>query len=112
MPKEHERCGSNLIGPLLAFTIAGQVIVEGVLEKPNQLARGAASMAATGAAVEVFAFAERKPGAALSQGGARNRTRDPAADLDPRADAPSSLRSERPPCKEILRVERQAADRQ
>ena len=67
MPKEHERCGSNLIGPLMAFTIAGQVIVEAVLERPNQLARGAASMAATGAAVEVFAFAERKPGAALSR---------------------------------------------
>ena len=67
MPKEHQRCGSNLIGPLMAFSIAGQVIVETVLERPNQFARGAASMAATGAAVEVFAFAERKPTAALSR---------------------------------------------
>ena len=66
-PKEHERCGSNLIGPLLAFSVAGQVLVEGVLDRPNSIARGAASLAATGAAVEVFAFAERNPQAAVSR---------------------------------------------
>ena len=66
-PKEHERCGSNLIGPLLAFSVAGQVIVEGVLERPNSIARGAASLAATGAAVEVFAYAERNPDATISK---------------------------------------------
>jgi uncharacterized protein YqhQ len=66
-PKEHQRCGSNLIGPLLAFSVAGQVIVEGVLERPNSIARGAASLAATGAAVEVFAYAERNPEAAVSR---------------------------------------------
>jgi uncharacterized protein YqhQ len=66
-PKEHQRCGSNLIGPLLAFSVAGQVIVEGVFEEPNSIARGAASLAATGAAVEVFAYAERNPDAALSR---------------------------------------------
>jgi len=66
-PKEHKRCGSNLIGPLLAFSVAGQVLVEGVLERPNSIARGAASLAATGAAVEVFAFAERNPDAAVSR---------------------------------------------
>ncbi len=66
-PKEHQRCGSNLIAPLLAFSVAGQVIVEGALERPNSVARGAASLAATGAAVEVFAFAERNPDAALSR---------------------------------------------
>jgi uncharacterized protein YqhQ len=66
-PKEHERCGSNLIGPMLAFSVAGQLLVEGTLERPNAVARGAASLAATGAAVEVFAFSERKPDAALSR---------------------------------------------
>jgi uncharacterized protein YqhQ len=66
-PKEHKRCGSNLIGPLLAFSVAGQVIVEGVFPKPNSIARGAASLAATGAAVEVFAYAERNPDAALAR---------------------------------------------
>ena len=66
-PKEHKRCGSNLIGPLLAFSVAGQVIVEGVLERPNSIARGAASLASTGAAVEVFAYAERNPEAVISK---------------------------------------------
>jgi uncharacterized protein YqhQ len=66
-PKEHQRCGSNLIGPLLALSVAGQVIVEGVFEEPNSFARGAASLAATGAAVEVFAYAERNPEAPLAR---------------------------------------------
>lgn len=66
-PKEHERCGSNLIGPMLALSVAGQVLVQETLERPSSIARGAASLAATGAAVEVFAFAERKPDAALSK---------------------------------------------
>lgn len=66
-PKEHQRCGSNLIGPMLALSVAGQVIVESVLERPGSIARGTASLAATGAAVEVFAFAERQPEAALSR---------------------------------------------
>ena len=66
-PKEHQRCGSNLIGPLLAFSVAGQVIIQGALERPNSIARGAASLAATGAAVEVFAYAERNPEAAVSR---------------------------------------------
>ena len=66
-PKEHQRCGSNLIGPMLALGVAGQVIVESVIDRPGSIVRGTASLAATGAAVEVFAFAERQPGAALSR---------------------------------------------
>jgi uncharacterized protein YqhQ len=109
MPKEHERCGSNLIGPLMAFTIAGQVIVESVLEQPNQLARGAASMAATGAAVEVFAFAERKPGAALSKAvhGTGHEIQRLISTREPTAE---QLAVGEAAVKEILRVEAIAAD--
>ncbi len=34
-PKEHERCGSNLIAPLLACLVAGQVIVERLVDEPG-----------------------------------------------------------------------------
>lgn len=109
MPKEHERCGSNLIGPMLAFTIAGQVIIEGVLERPGQFARGAASMAATGAAVEVFAFAERKPDAALSKAvhGAGHEIQRLISTREPSAE---QLAVGEAAVQEILRVERKAAD--
>ena len=66
-PKEHERCGSNLIGPLLVFSIIGQVLVERLLDDPGPVARGAVAVAGVGLSVELFAFAERNPDSALGQ---------------------------------------------
>jgi uncharacterized protein YqhQ len=60
-PKEHDRCGSNLIAPLLAFSVAGQVATERLLERPGPVVRVAAGTGAVSAAVEVFAYAERNP---------------------------------------------------
>lgn len=108
-PKEHRRCGSNLIGPLLAFSVAGQVIVEGVLERPGSVARGAASLAATGAAVEVFAFAERKPGAALSRAvhGTGHEIQRLLSTREPTAE---QLEVGEAAVRELLRVEAPPAD--
>ena len=61
VPKEHRRCGSNLIAPMLALSLAGQVLVERLPRPPGPLVRAAAATAAAGAAVELFAFAERNP---------------------------------------------------
>ena len=33
--KEHERCGSHLVAPMLAFSLAGQLVVERLVEKPG-----------------------------------------------------------------------------
>ena len=108
-PKEHERCGSNLIGPLLAFSVAGQVIVEGVLERPNSIARGAASLAATGAAVEVFAYAERNPGATISKAvhGAGYEIQRLISTREPTAE---QLEVGEAAVRELLRVEAPPAD--
>jgi uncharacterized protein YqhQ len=65
MPKEHERCGSNLIGPMLAFSIAGQVLTERFAPEAGPLARGLAALVGVGAAVEMFVFAERHPDSVL-----------------------------------------------
>ena len=54
--KEHERCGSHLVAPMLAFSLAGQLIVERLVEKPGPIARGAAALAGVSAAVELFAW--------------------------------------------------------
>jgi uncharacterized protein YqhQ len=66
-PKEHERCGSNLIGPLLAFSVAGQVATEQLVERPGAVARAAAGTGAVSAAVEVFVYAERHPESSLGR---------------------------------------------
>ncbi len=60
-PKEHERCGSNLVGPMLALSIAGQVVLERLIERPGRISRGVAAAGSVGAAVEFFAWSERNP---------------------------------------------------
>ena len=67
MPKEHERCGSNLIGPMLVLSIAGQVLTERCIDEPGPLARGIAALAGVGGAVELFVFAERNPDSAVGR---------------------------------------------
>jgi uncharacterized protein YqhQ len=60
-PKEHPRCGSQLITPLLASSLAANVAAA----KAPRSARGAARMlgmsAAIGASVEVFGWMTRNP---------------------------------------------------
>ena len=65
--KEHERCGSHLVAPMLVFSLAGQLIVERLLPRPGRLARGAATLAGVSAAVELFAWSERHPGHPLAR---------------------------------------------
>jgi uncharacterized protein YqhQ len=66
-PKEHDRCGSNLIAPMLAFSIVAQVMTERFVERPGAVARAAAGTGAVSAAVEVFAYADRNPQSALGR---------------------------------------------
>ena len=59
--KEHERCGSHLVAPMLVFSLAGQLLVERLVPRPGRLARGAATLGGISAAVELFAWSERHP---------------------------------------------------
>ncbi len=59
--KEHERCGSHLVAPMLASNLAGTLLLRRVVERPNALTGGAVALASTAAAVEVFAWCERHP---------------------------------------------------
>lgn len=65
--KEHQRCGSNLIAPMMIFTIAGQAIIERLPNRPGQLTRLTTSVASLSLAVEVFAFSERHPDSPLGR---------------------------------------------
>ena len=57
--KEHERCGSNLVVPMLVLSAAGQLLLERALERPGPLARAAVGVASASLAAEMFAWSER-----------------------------------------------------
>jgi uncharacterized protein YqhQ len=61
VPKEHERCGSNLIGPMTVLSIGGQLLVERLARNPGPALRGLAALGGVGVAVELFVYAERNP---------------------------------------------------
>jgi uncharacterized protein YqhQ len=65
--KEHERCGSHLIGPLLATSAAASALAARAPAQFRVSARLAGSLAAVGTAVEVFAWMTRHPGHPLAK---------------------------------------------
>ena len=65
--KEHDRCGSHLMAPMLASNLAGTVLLRRLLERPGPLAGAGVALASTAAAVEVFAWSERHHDSALAR---------------------------------------------
>ncbi|HEX2411635.1 MAG TPA: DUF1385 domain-containing protein [Solirubrobacteraceae bacterium] len=65
--KEHDRCGSHLVTPMLAANVAGALLVRRVLEKPGAVAGAGVAVASTAAAVEVFAWCERHASTPLAR---------------------------------------------
>ncbi|HSD79605.1 MAG TPA: DUF1385 domain-containing protein [Solirubrobacteraceae bacterium] len=65
--KEHDRCGSHLLAPMLAANVAGAALLHRLVEHPPKAAGLAVSAAAAGAAVEVFAWSERHRGSRLER---------------------------------------------
>ncbi|HEU4977978.1 MAG TPA: DUF1385 domain-containing protein [Solirubrobacteraceae bacterium] len=60
--KEHDRCGSHLMAPLMASNLAGAALLRKLVERPRPLHGGLVSLASIGVAVEVFAWSERHAG--------------------------------------------------
>jgi uncharacterized protein YqhQ len=87
-PKEHERCGSHLVGPLLLTTAAGNLIAERTPERVRPAAKLAAALGALAASTEIFGWMARHPAHPLSRALAtpghelqhRLGTREPSAD--------------------------------
>jgi uncharacterized protein YqhQ len=65
--KEHERCGSNLVAPMLVLSAAGQLLLERTLEQPGPVARAAIGVASASVAAEMFAWSERNPDTAAAK---------------------------------------------
>jgi uncharacterized protein YqhQ len=60
-PKEHPRCGSQLIAPLLASSLVVNVAVSRLPRVVRGIGRLAGTTAAVGASVELFAWMSRNP---------------------------------------------------
>ena len=67
VPKEHDRCGSNLIAPMMLLSVGGTVLLERLVEKPGPLARAAVGFGGASLAVEMFAWSDRNHGAPLAE---------------------------------------------
>jgi uncharacterized protein YqhQ len=69
--KEHERCGSHLIGPLVATTAVGNVLASRAPAHLRPAARAAASLGAVAASTELFGWMTRHPETRLARALAR-----------------------------------------
>ena len=69
--KEHERCGTHLVGPLLAATAAGNVLASQAPARLRNPARLGAQVGAIAAATELFGWMNRHPGHPLARALAR-----------------------------------------
>jgi len=67
VPKEHDRCGSNLIAPMMLLSAGGTLLLERLVERPSPLARAAVGLGGASLAVEMFAWSDRNHGAPLAE---------------------------------------------
>jgi uncharacterized protein YqhQ len=70
-PKEHERCGSHLVGPLLGTSVLGATLAARAPEHMRGPARLAASLGSLAASTEIFGWMTRHPDNAVSRALAR-----------------------------------------
>jgi uncharacterized protein YqhQ len=67
VPKEHDRCGSNLVVPMMLLSAGGTVLLERLVESPGPLARAGVGIGGASLAVEMFAWSDRHHGAPLAE---------------------------------------------
>jgi len=70
-PKEHDRCGSHLVGPLILTSAAANAVVAGLPRRARPTARVVGALGAVGASVEIFAWMTRNPERRLARALAR-----------------------------------------
>jgi uncharacterized protein YqhQ len=67
VPKEHDRCGSNLIVPMMALSALGTILLERLVEKPSGAMRSVVGLAGASLAVEMFAWSDKHHGEPLAE---------------------------------------------
>jgi len=67
VPKEHDRCGSNLIVPMMLMSAGGTLLLERMVERPSAAARAGIGLGGASLAVEMFAWSDRHHGEPLAE---------------------------------------------
>jgi uncharacterized protein YqhQ len=67
VPKEHDRCGSNLVVPMMLLSAGGTLLLEKTVEEPGPVARGLTGIGGASLAVEMFAWSDRNHGKPLAE---------------------------------------------
>jgi uncharacterized protein YqhQ len=67
VPKEHDRCGSNLIVPMMLLSASGTVLLERLVANPSSAARAGVGLGGASLAVEMFAWSDRHHGDPLAE---------------------------------------------
>ncbi len=67
VPKEHDRCGSNLMLPMMLLSAGGTVLLERLVEDPGPAARAVVGLGGASIAVEMFAWSDRHHGDPLAE---------------------------------------------
>jgi uncharacterized protein YqhQ len=67
VPKEHDRCGSNLIVPMMLLSAGGTVLLERLVAEPSSVARAGVGLGGASIAVEMFAWSDRHHGDPLAE---------------------------------------------
>ncbi|MBW8060080.1 MAG: DUF1385 domain-containing protein [Solirubrobacterales bacterium] len=66
VPKEHDRCGSNLIAPMMLLSAGGTILLERLVDHPGPLARAGVGLGGASIAVEMFVWSDRNHGTPLA----------------------------------------------
>jgi uncharacterized protein YqhQ len=70
-PREHERCGSHLVGPMLVTSTAANVLSELAPARLRPAAKAAGALGALAASTEIFGWMTRNPAHPLARALAR-----------------------------------------
>jgi uncharacterized protein YqhQ len=70
-PKEHERCGSHLVGPMIVTSAAAGIAAEHLPQRHRAMGRAAGALGALAASTEIFGWMARNPAHPLAKALAR-----------------------------------------
>ncbi|MGB7685651.1 MAG: DUF1385 domain-containing protein, partial [Solirubrobacterales bacterium] len=104
VPKEHDRCGSNLVVPMMVLSAGGTLLLERLVEHPSAVARAAVGLGGASLAVEMFAWSDRHHGDPLAEA-FHTPGREIQRRLATREPTPKQLEVGLAAMAEILRVE-------
>jgi uncharacterized protein YqhQ len=109
VPKEHDRCGSNLIVPMMLLSAGGTVLLERLVDEPSAAARAGVGLGGASLAVEMFAWSDRHHGDPLAEA-FHTPGREIQRHLATREPTPDQLEVGLAAMAEILRVEHGSDD--